>query len=425
LHASGVLLGTISRAIESGEARNRLVPRQYIRLGDALDAAAVPPISSRCPLEDPLVTTSRAPWGRAGSAPGRHSSRAVMTFALSLIAGVCLSFACSRTPEPASPAGSPPRPPRGSRPDRDLDLVDGFLERLEERMQAEETHGPELDRERPAFEATLARLLSAGDPRAAGRLVFYAVVQTGGFVRADSALGAAAECLLGDDFPAVTRRKGEQIFFAGDLLVWWEQNCRRFDRYDRLEAWKRRDFTRSFVVPFYSWLRDNEVVRKQVYALTLEDLRVHPVWEFALDEEGREGQNEATVRPVPSAAPVDPTTGTYVVLAEFLLADGSLMSGYVTPPLNRAAGIRAVHPTIVTARGQVTFWLGLTYPDAKLRTESYGILGKSAAEVFPLTYRSAVEIAGGPVTGVIDGFVHFEPLRGATGSRRRAIRSVR
>jgi hypothetical protein len=46
--------------------------------------------------------------------------------------------------------------------------------------------------------------------------------------------------------------------------------------------------------------------RKQVYELTVEDLRQHPVWEFALDEEGEEGQDEATVRPFVSSGSVDP-----------------------------------------------------------------------------------------------------------------------
>ena len=38
-------------------------------------------------------------------------------------------------------------------------------------------------------------------------------------------------------------------------------------------------------------------IRKQVYDLTAEDLRRYPLWEFCLDEEGIEGQDEATVKP--------------------------------------------------------------------------------------------------------------------------------
>src|SRR5262252_1978828 len=45
-------------------------------------------------------------------------------------------------------------------------------------------------------------------------------------------------------------------------------------------------------------------VRKQVFDLTVEDLDRYPVWEFALDEEGDEGQDEATVRPYEPHGPL-------------------------------------------------------------------------------------------------------------------------
>ena len=54
-------------------------------------------------------------------------------------------------------------------------------------------------------------------------------------------------------------------------------------------------------------------VRKQVYELTMQDLERFAVWEFALDEEGNEGQDEATVRPWELAAPLDPAQGMFVV----------------------------------------------------------------------------------------------------------------
>ena len=38
-------------------------------------------------------------------------------------------------------------------------------------------------------------------------------------------------------------------------------------------------------------------ISKQVYNLTADDFSAYPVWEFASDEEGEEGQDEATVRP--------------------------------------------------------------------------------------------------------------------------------
>jgi hypothetical protein len=51
-------------------------------------------------------------------------------------------------------------------------------------------------------------------------------------------------------------------------------------------------------------------VRKQVYDLTVADLEQHAVWEFALDEEGEEGQDEATIRPYESRGPPHLTVET-------------------------------------------------------------------------------------------------------------------
>jgi hypothetical protein len=69
-------------------------------------------------------------------------------------------------------------------------------------------------------------------------------------------------------------------------------------------------------------------IRRQVYELTLDDLSKFPVWEFALDEEGEEGQDEATVRPYEVTGALDPSDGMFVVRASFTLADDSKMQGY-------------------------------------------------------------------------------------------------
>ncbi len=74
-------------------------------------------------------------------------------------------------------------------------------------------------------------------------------------------------------------------------------------------------------------------IRKQVYQLTLDDLSKSPVWEFALDEEGEKGQDEAAVRPYGISGALDPSDGMFVVRAIFTLADGSRLQGCLTPPV--------------------------------------------------------------------------------------------
>jgi hypothetical protein len=147
-------------------------------------------------------------------------------------------------------------------------------------------------------------------------------------------------------------------------------------------------------------------IRKQVYELTLEDLDRSCIWEFALDEEGEEGQDEATVRPYESHGPLDPSDGMFVVRARFELADGTHAVGFLTPPVQGDTGLGTLQPAVVVDQGQVSFWCGMLSPEPAHVAASYARLGKSSAsEVFPLRFASDVELAGGPVTGELPGFV--------------------
>ncbi|HYN10338.1 MAG TPA: hypothetical protein VES67_23325 [Vicinamibacterales bacterium] len=149
-------------------------------------------------------------------------------------------------------------------------------------------------------------------------------------------------------------------------------------------------------------------IRKPVFKLDLEDFILSPVWEFALDEEGEPDQDETTVRPYsrPGAPPVD---GMFVVRARFQLADGTTMSGYLTPPVQGDDGLGTLQPIILTPDGQVAFWHGMRAPTPDEIGESYRRLGKSSPDqVFPIRFESEVEIVGGPVRGELPGFLVLE-----------------
>ena len=149
-------------------------------------------------------------------------------------------------------------------------------------------------------------------------------------------------------------------------------------------------------------------IRKQVYDLKLEDFEQHPIWEFALDEEGEEGQDEATVRPYSYGGPADPGDGTLVVKARFILADGTTMYGFLTPPLGEFSGLGTIQPQIITPEGPVSFWFGVLKPTKKDLARCYQRLGREAESIFPLRFQSEVEVVGGPVTGQLDGFLYTE-----------------
>lgn len=144
-------------------------------------------------------------------------------------------------------------------------------------------------------------------------------------------------------------------------------------------------------------------IRKQVYELTVDDFTEFPVWEFALDEEGEENQDEATVRPSTAPLPLDCSESRFIVRAKFSLADGTRHIGYLTP-CHATEDLGSIQPIVITQQGQVTFWMGAARGNTN---PFYEKLGKSAERIFPVTFKSDVPLVGGVVFGSIPGFLHL------------------
>jgi hypothetical protein len=133
----------------------------------------------------------------------------------------------------------------------DLKVVDDYLSKWDRFAQRENELIPHIRDNKDLFEAALSRMLNAKDKRAPSRLVFYAVVQVGGFIALDSDLGKASAALLGPDFPIFTSKEGTRAYFAGELYSWWQDNRNKYDAYPLFEEWSQRDFAKSVVVPMY------------------------------------------------------------------------------------------------------------------------------------------------------------------------------
>ena len=146
-------------------------------------------------------------------------------------------------------------------------------------------------------------------------------------------------------------------------------------------------------------------VRKQVAELQLSDLHEFPIWEFALGEEGLDGQDEETVRPRPDIAQVDPRAGMFLVRAEFAAADGTAFEGFISPDERRH--VAYLQPTIVADGRHLRFWFGTVAPAPAVLETNYRVLGKTPPELFPVSYHSLVDTTDGRVAGTLDGFMHY------------------
>lgn len=81
----------------------------------------------------------------------------------------------------------------------------------------------------------------------------------------------------------------------------------------------------------------------------------------------------------------------FLVRASLRLADGTTLSGFITPQQSQEnAGkpdLGLIQPQLFLPSGKrVPFWFGIMTPPKELITEMYASLGKTAAQVFPLTH---------------------------------------
>jgi hypothetical protein len=159
-------------------------------------------------------------------------------------------------------------------------------------------------------------------------------------------------------------------------------------------------------------MQPDSSIRRQVYLLSIEDLTDQTIWEFCSDEEGIEGQDEATVKPSDESQVPGYSPGAYVVAADVKFADGTLALGYLYsgPPDD----FGCIQPNVVAQAGQVNFWLGsLEYIEDVEKTiaKSLQVLGKSPEQVFPVSFQSRVRINNEFQKIVVNGFMAMDRNR--------------
>jgi hypothetical protein len=148
-------------------------------------------------------------------------------------------------------------------------------------------------------------------------------------------------------------------------------------------------------------------IRKPLASLTAADLLKYPVWEFVLDEEGMEDQDETTLKPV---ARLGDEEGDVVVRSKFIGKDGTEYIGFLNPiPAVVVAPLDFgfIQPVIVTDAGQVGFWGGIFPWKENDLEKSYRHLGKKPEEVFPIQFATVKADVGYDIQGEISGFMQL------------------
>jgi hypothetical protein len=143
-------------------------------------------------------------------------------------------------------------------------------------------------------------------------------------------------------------------------------------------------------------------IRKQFADFTPDDFRRCPLWEFCSDEEDVEGQDETTAKPSEDTEVPGYSPGAYLVAADFVLADGSPLEGFIFS--GEPDDFGCVQPNIFIAGQMFAFWFGISPPSAQQLGTMYQRLGKSPEQVFPVSYTTRVPVNGTLLRGTIRGF---------------------
>jgi hypothetical protein len=150
------------------------------------------------------------------------------------------------------------------------------------------------------------------------------------------------------------------------------------------------------------------IIRKQVYDLTAADLDQYPIWQYALDEEGTLGQDEATVRPLEKVPQSKEDRSQVLLAATRKLADETLHYGIINCPRRSDWDISDLAPAMLAPGGMLSFWQGVRKPRPETIAVAYERIGKSAKQIFPVQLESLVEVDGEHIRIVLKGFYHYD-----------------
>jgi hypothetical protein len=145
--------------------------------------------------------------------------------------------------------------------------------------------------------------------------------------------------------------------------------------------------------------------------LTAEHFVRHPVWISVhaadADEPWYGETDEETFRPWLGALPVGPDDGWFLVRATFTLADGTALTGFVTPQAKKQpAGLQGLlqGEVFLPSGRREQFWNGLLQRPAAARAALFAEIGKPAGAVFPVRVEAVHGLARERAAGLFEEF---------------------
>jgi hypothetical protein len=153
--------------------------------------------------------------------------------------------------------------------------------------------------------------------------------------------------------------------------------------------------------------------------LKADDFTRHPVWVqchvLDYDEPWYGDTNEETFRPWVESLPASPSDGMLLVRSAFIFADGTELTGFITPAFRkgkvRESDFGTVQPHIFLSSGKtVSLWSGIQALPDEVKGAFYEMIGKGPADVFPIQFRADAGLTSGRQEGTIRGFYSIKRL---------------
>ncbi len=146
-------------------------------------------------------------------------------------------------------------------------------------------------------------------------------------------------------------------------------------------------------------------IRKQMFDLSAEDFGQCAVWEFCLDEETLDGQDETTVHPTALIDLPANSMGLFLVAADVVFGDGTRGFGRL---FSDEHDVISACPAVFIGNKKVQFQIPGSLTDDKAeecKERYYTDIGMDRQSIFPISFKSQIPVAGRPMSFVLDGFI--------------------